>query len=95
MLDTKFASLEKLEGSLEIDYVTKTGSAFGVLHNGDQVFLNARIMEKMGLFEGDNCHAVMIKNFEDKRDITPWRAVRVLTYFDETQLIDGTGEFLK
>ena len=47
MLDTKFASLETLEGSLEIDYVTKPGSAFGVLHNGEQVFLNARIMEKM------------------------------------------------
>ena len=83
MLDTKFTSLETLEGSLEIDYVTKTGSAFGVLHNGEQVFLNARIMKKMSLLEGDNCNAVMIKNYEDKRDITPWRAVRVLTYFDE------------
>ena len=38
MLDTKYTSLETLEGSLEIDYVTKTGSAFGVLHNGEQVF---------------------------------------------------------
>ena len=42
---------------------------------------------KMSLFEGDNCHAVMIKNYEDKRDITPWRAVRVLTYFDETDRV--------
>ena len=33
---------------------------------------------KMDLSEGDICRAFLLKNYEDKIDMTPWRAVRVL-----------------
>ena len=67
----------KAEASIEIDCITYAGSAFAYCNNGDQVFVNARIVEKMELYEGDKCSALLIQNFEDKRAVTPWRAVRV------------------
>ena len=67
------------EAVIEVDYITYSGSAFAFCQNGDQVFLNARIVEKMDLYEGDKCFALLIENFEDKRAVTPWRAVRVST----------------
>lgn len=67
------------EAVIEVDYITYSGSAFAFCQNGDQVFLNARIVEKMDLYEGDKCSALLIENFEDKRAVTPWRAVRVST----------------
>ena len=65
------------EAKIEIDIVTVSGSAFGLCDNGDQVFLNSRIVDRMELQEGDICRALLLENFEDKRAITPWRAVRV------------------
>ena len=63
---------------IEIDVLTYSGSAFAVCENGDQVFLNQRLVEKMELQEGDVCNAVLLKNYDDKVHMTPWRAVRVL-----------------
>ncbi len=73
---TPRASLTE-EAKIEIDIVTESGSAFGLCDNGDQVFLNSRIVDRMELQEGDICRALLLENFEDKRAITPWRAVRV------------------
>lgn len=65
------------EGTIFIDCITYSGSAFAICENGDQVFLNSRIVSKMNLDEGDECHALLRENYEDKVDTTPWRAVRV------------------
>jgi len=65
------------EANIEIDFLTYSGSAFALCDNGDQVFLNSRIVDKMQLQEGDICKALLLENFEDKKAITPWRAVRV------------------
>ena len=70
--------LSKTEEFIEIDYITQSGSAFAVCKNGDQVFLNKRLVKKMDLNEGDICKAFLLKNYDDKIDMTPWRAVRVL-----------------
>ena len=70
--------LKKAEEFIKIDYITQSGSAFAVCKNGDQVFLNKRLVNKMDLSEGDICRAFLLKNYEDKIDMTPWRAVRVL-----------------
>lgn len=70
--------LTKTAAHIEINYITHSGSAFAVCMNGDQVFLNKRLVDKMDLHEGDLCSAVLLKNYEDKIDTTPWRAVRVL-----------------
>ena len=79
MIDRNTPSRTKAEANIQIDYITRCGSAFAFCENGDQVFLNARIVDKMELDEGDHCRALLLENFEDKKDITPWRAVRVST----------------
>ncbi len=77
MTDRLSSRLTKTEGEILVEYVTYSGSAFATCRNGDQVFLSARLVDKMDLFDGDQCCALLIENFEDKRDVTPWRAVRV------------------
>ena len=77
MIDNNTPKYSKAEANIEIDFITYCGSAFAYCENGDQVFLNARIVDKMELEEGDICQALLLENFEDKRDVTPWRAVRV------------------
>lgn len=78
MINEHSPKLTKAEGNIEIDYITYSGSAFGICENGDQVFLNKRMVDKMDLQEGDQCNALLLKNYEDKIDTTPWRAVRVM-----------------
>jgi len=77
MTEINEQKLGKSESDIEIEVITYAGSAFAFCNNGDQVFVNARIVEKMELYEGDKCSALLIQNFEDKRAVTPWRAVRV------------------
>lgn len=60
-----------------IEDVTVSGSAFGSNEDGDTVFFNARLVERMKLDFGDIVCASAIPNYEDKRAETPWRAVRV------------------
>ena len=55
---TPSASLTE-EAKIEIDIVTESGSAFGLCDNGDQVFLNSRIVDRMELQEGDICRALL------------------------------------
>ena len=70
--------ITKAEAKIEIEYITCFGSAFALCQNGDQVFLNKRLVNKMELKTDDVCNALLLKNYEDKVDTTPWRAVRVL-----------------
>lgn len=56
---------------------TFSGSAFAVNSQGEQIFINSRIMERMDLKTGDQVTAYVLPNYEDKRDTIPWRAMRV------------------
>jgi hypothetical protein len=60
-----------------IESIAATGSAFGSNEDGDIVFLNKRLVDKVGLEMGDVVEAHAIPNYEDKRDSIPWRGVRV------------------
>ena len=60
-----------------IEGLTHTGSAFGTNEAGDTVFFNQRLVEKVELEIGDIVEAYAIPNYEDKRDETPWRAIKV------------------
>ncbi len=60
-----------------VEYVTDTGSAFAVTPQGDTVFLNARLVNRMNVEAGDVYNAFLLPNYPDKRDDTPWRAMRV------------------
>jgi len=77
MLDSITVNPKKAESNIQIDYVTRSGSAFAFCKNGDWVFLHARLVDKMDLDEGDICQAVLLENYFDKKDFSPWRAVRV------------------
>ena len=77
MLDTFPETISKLEKRIKVEYITYSGSAFAICENGDQVFLHPRLVEKMKLNEDDIRSALLIENYEDKIDVTPWRAVRV------------------
>jgi len=68
IVDTKRVLVEEL---------TYSGSAFGVLANGEGVFINSRIVDKMELAPGTAVHAQVLPNFSDKRDQIPWRVVNV------------------
>ena len=59
-----------------VDEISATGSAFGTTVEGDGVFLNARVVEAIKLKAGDYVKAVVLLNYEDKRDRVKWRAVR-------------------
>lgn len=60
-----------------IEETTYSDSAFGVTEEGDGVFFNSRIVQRMGLKGGQTVQAYLVPNFPDKRDSIPWRAMRV------------------
>lgn len=60
-----------------VENTTHAGSGFGITDAGDAVFMSRRLMEVMDLQYGDLVTAHCIPNFEDKRDMIPWRAIRV------------------
>jgi hypothetical protein len=60
-----------------IESIAATGSAFGSNEDGDIVFLNKRLVDKVGLEMGDVVEAHAIPNYEDKRESIPWRGLRV------------------
>ena len=53
-----------------IESVSYTGSAFGSNEDGDTVFFNQRLVEKVALEMGDIVEAFAIPNYEDKRAAT-------------------------
>lgn len=60
-----------------VEYSTDTGSAFAVTPAGEQVFINSRIVSRMELKQGNIYEAFLVPNYEDKRAMIPWRAMRV------------------
>jgi len=85
-----------------IEETTYSDSAFGVTEEGDGVFFNARIVQRMGLKGGQTVQAYLVPNFPDKRDSIPWRAMRVeVTHEQEnievvpTKLLDKIRRLLK
>ena len=60
-----------------IDVLTYSGSAFAVNEQGEQIFVNARIVDRCDLAEGSEVFAYIVPNYEDKREHIPWRALRV------------------
>jgi len=59
--------------------VVDSGSAFGVTEDGDMVFINQRIVSAMGVQSGDVWDAYLLLNYPDKREMIPWRALRLST----------------
>ena len=59
-----------------IDEVTVAGSAFGATADGEAVFINARIVSAIKIKGGDHVRAMVLPNYEDKRDRVKWRAIR-------------------
>lgn len=60
-----------------VDAVIETGSAFGITDEGEQVFINQRIVSALNVQPGETYEAWVVPNYEDKRDVTQWRAVRI------------------
>jgi len=67
-----------VKAKIVVDEVTYSGSAFGSTHDGDRVYIKANLLKDADLYEGAICDALLIHNFEDKRSISPWRAVRLI-----------------
>lgn len=59
-----------------IDEITAAGSAFGATPEGEAVFINARIVSAIKIKGGDHVRAIVLPNYEDKRDRVKWRAIR-------------------
>lgn len=70
-------AFETVSMPVVIESLTYSGSAFGVNEDGEQVFINARIVDVCKLQEGMSATARVLPNYADKRDVIPWRAIRV------------------
>ena len=60
-----------------VEYITETGSGFAVNPEGEQVFMNKRLIDAMEVEPGNTYEAFLLPNYPDKRDQIPWRAMRV------------------
>ena len=63
--------------SILMEEYTYSGSMFGINDEGEGVFFNSRVVDKMDLEVGDYVTAHCIPNYADKRDEIPWRCIRV------------------
>ena len=57
--------------------VVDSGSAFGMTDEGDMVFINQRIVASVNAQTGDHYEAFLLPNYPDKREMIPWRALRM------------------
>ena len=60
-----------------VEYITDTGSGFAVTPQGEQVFMNKRLVDAVGVQSGDIYDAFLLPNYPDKQAQIPWRAMRV------------------
>ena len=60
-----------------IHEVVDSGSAFGITEDGDMVFINQRIVSALDVKAGDVWDAYLLLNYPDKREMIPWRALRL------------------
>lgn len=70
-----------------VEYITPSGSGFAVNPQGEQVFMNARLVSAMKVEAGDTFDAFLLPNYPDKKEMIPWRAMRV----EPTQIDLGLG----
>jgi len=59
-----------------VEDISVAGSAFASNEEGDTVFLNKRIVDRLALEGGEILMAHCIPNYEDKRKAIPWRCIR-------------------
>ena len=74
---------ETTKKPIMVEVMTYSGSAFAATIDGEQVFINQRIVQSLNLQEGMTLLAHLLPNYVDKRDTIPWRAMRV-------EPLDGT-----
>lgn len=60
-----------------VEYLTESGSGFAITPQGEQVFMNRRLVEAMKVEVGDIYDAFLLPNYPDKQAQIPWRAMRV------------------
>jgi len=70
-----------------VEYITPSGSGFAVNPQGEQVFMNARLVNAMKVEAGDTFDAFLLPNYPDKKEMIPWRAMRV----EPTEIDLGLG----
>ena len=58
-----------------VEYITETGSGFAVNPEGEQVFMNKRLIDAMEVEPGNTYEAFLLPNYPDKRDQIPWRVM--------------------
>ncbi len=86
-LYTKFPQAQ--EATVFIETITRYNSAFGTTSAGDRVFLGARIIETVGLQEGDVTQCHVLPNYEDKREEIPYRAIRAGGPINQPEVIQA------
>lgn len=79
---------ETVQKPVHIDMLTYAGSAFGSTLEGEQVFINGRIVDALGLSEGMVAMGYLMPNFPDKRDQIPWRAMRMTLPEDREPVVE-------
>ena len=78
MINTQLRkTFETTPMKIMVEEISFSKSAFAVNEKGDSVFINARLVKRMGLDYGDILVGHCIPNYEDKRDHTPWRCIQV------------------
>ena len=70
---------EATHSRVTIHEVVDSGSAFGMTEDGDMVFVNQRIVASIGALPGDAYEAFLLPNYPDKREMIPWRALRLVS----------------
>jgi hypothetical protein len=70
---------EATHKSIMIHEVLDSGSAFAETANGELVFINQRIVSTMRAEAGQTYEAFLLPNYPDKREMIPWRALRLAT----------------
>lgn len=75
-METQSIFTDTLTKDVFVDNITVVGSAFGATPEGEAVFINARIVNAVKIKPGDCVRAVVLPNYEDKRDRVRWRAIR-------------------
>lgn len=86
---------ETVQKPVHVDMLTYSGSAFGSTPDGDQVFINARIVEALNLSEGMVLLGHLLPNFPDKRDQIQWRAMRMQKPTDREPIVEDDEPFVE
>lgn len=79
---------ETVQKPVRIDMLTYAGSAFGSTVDGEQVFINGRIVDTLSLSEGMIAMGHLVPNFPDKRHQIPWRAMRMTLPEDREPMVE-------